>query len=283
MRITRVAAVVVSFGLVASALGAPPERTLVFDPVELVAGREAEGDGSLAVEHEGYEYRFVSRENLARFLDDPWRFAAADGGACGRMGPLSGLGDARRHLVVDGRIWFFASDGCRDGFRADPERCIERADPVPVGDDDERARAAEVLSRMVAWAGGRDAVGAVRSYRHAIRDEFEREGGTGEHVKEVRAAFPDRFLASDRWDERSWSRCVVGDRGLARSPDGAAPLARDRTAAFSRRMARLPISLIVLGADPDAVAFARGGRRVRRRALRRGRPAPPGRDHAALR
>ncbi len=263
MRNRLFATVVVSIGSVASVIGAPSERTLVFDPVELVAGREAEGDESLAVEHEGYEYRFVSRENRARFREDPWRFAAADGGACGRMGPLSGLGDARRHLVVDKRIWFFASDGCREGFLADPERCIERADPVPEGDDEQRARASQVLSRMVAWAGGRDALGAVRTYQHAIRDEFEREGGKGEHVKEVHAAFPDRFAESDRWDERSWSRCVVGDRGLARSPDnGAAPLARDRSAAFVRRMVRLPISLIVLGGDPDAVAFARGERRV---------------------
>ncbi|MBM4013781.1 MAG: hypothetical protein FJ293_02315 [Planctomycetes bacterium] len=92
------------------------------DPIELIDGREVEGAPELAVDHGGFRYHFISEDTRELFLADPERYGVQWDGACGRMGPLSGVGHPDRFAVWNERIWLFASDQCRTGFLKSPEK-----------------------------------------------------------------------------------------------------------------------------------------------------------------
>ena len=148
------------------------ERPVVLgglDPVELCTGTERAGADSLAMVHGRYTYRFANEANRERFIAEPERFAVQWGGACGRMGPSSGLGSPDRWTVYDGRVWLFASDGCRKGFLAAPERFAESQAPLEPFDAAAAERGAAWLARAVEAHGGSEAIGAVHSL-HLARE-----------------------------------------------------------------------------------------------------------------
>lgn len=222
----------------------PPERTLEFDPLELIAGRDVPGLPQWTLVHEGIQYCFASAENQKRFEADRERYAVADGGACGRMGPLSGLGDARRHIVHEGKIYFFASDLCRIGFLKQPERCLERDQALPEGSAEAALRGRAVLDRLVRWAGGAAAWNALSSYRES-RATKEFSGGQEYTVERSLAfVFPGYALQRESWND-SWFSNV-------RTPEGAGSLSStrldrfgaSRERALDRKLAReLPLLL----------------------------------------
>ncbi len=90
-----------------------PERTMPVDAVLFRQAKSVPGDRRWAVGYQGNVYLFSGPETRDVFMRDPVTFAAVDAGACGRMGPLGGLGDARRHALQDGLLYFFASPGAR--------------------------------------------------------------------------------------------------------------------------------------------------------------------------
>jgi len=128
--LARLGAVVVAAVLsVAARSQEPALRGL--DPIALCAGNEEQGQVEFATEHEGYVYRFASKDRLAKFHAKPERYSIQLGGACARMGPHSGRGEAKRFWVYKEHIYIFASDGCRAGFQKDPEACLGKRIPRP--------------------------------------------------------------------------------------------------------------------------------------------------------
>ncbi len=257
-RTSRLITAAVGLLVSASAVAAPPERTLPVDPVELVAGREVPGKSDLAVERDGVEYRFATPENKAAFEKDPARYEVADGGACGRMGALSGLGDARRYAVHAARIYFFASDGCRAGFLKDPARHIERDDDKVFGSNEQVLRGRATLDRAVAWAGGAERVRAIGTYRATARRTV-RQGGTDYAVtNETEILFPDRYFQKEAWNE-VWFSTVRGPDGAAMATArGTQRIAAGRGRAFQRAMARWPIVILKAHADGSPQADCPG-------------------------
>ncbi len=97
------------------------------DPVLLTEGREVRGRSDIWAEQGAFRYAFASNANRERFLADPERYAIQLEGACAFMaadGAPPGSGDEDRYLVHEGRIYIFASEGCRTSFRASPERYL---------------------------------------------------------------------------------------------------------------------------------------------------------------
>ncbi len=235
--------------LIAPSFGAPPQRTLPVDPVELIAGRDVPGRAELSVERDGIEYRFATDVNKSLFEKDPAKYEVADGGACGRMGALSGMGDARRYAVHDGRIYFFASDGCRTGFLKDPAAYIEHDDDKVFGSNDQVVRGRAALDRVVQWAGGAERIRAVTSYRAALA-KTEKHGDKEYAVaRETVIAFPDRYFQKESWNE-SWFSTLLGPDGAAMaSVSGAERIAASRGRAFQRSMSRWPIVVLKAHAD----------------------------------
>jgi YHS domain-containing protein len=242
----------------AMSFATPPERTLSVDAVELIAGRETAGKAEFVVVHEGIEYRFATPENKAAFEKEPAKFEAADGGACGRMGPLASLGDARRFAVHGGRVYFFSSDGCRAGFLKEPDSYIEVDDTMPFGGNDQVLKGRATLDKMVAWAGGAERLKAIPSYRsHAARTE--KQGGKDWAVtNETVIVFPDSYFQKEAWNESWFSTVSSAEGGAMGSSRGLERIASSRTRAFKRAMAHQPIVLLKAHVDGSPKADCPG-------------------------
>lgn len=237
--------VTVAGAVLAALVGvAPPERTLPVDPVELVAGREVPGNAEHAVERDGIAYLFATLANKSAFEKDPAKYEVADGGACGRMGPLSGLGDARRYAVHEGRIYLFASDGCRAGFLKEPARYIEKDDEKVFGSNEQVQRGRALMDKAVAWAGGAERMRALKTYR-ATAARKEKHGETEYAItNETVIAFPDRLFQKESWND-SWFSTTCGPGGAAMATArGEERIADSRARAFRRSMSRWPIVIL---------------------------------------
>ncbi|MDX2133077.1 MAG: hypothetical protein SFY69_13605 [Planctomycetota bacterium] len=229
-------------------------RTLPVDPVELVRGREVPGKPELMVEREGTGYLFATPQNKAAFEKAPARYEVADGGACGSMGPLSGLGDARRYAVHAGRIYFFASDGCKATFLKDPTRCIETADAAPTPTPEEQAAGLAIVDRFVAWAGGADAVRGVTGYRQTIRTS-QKSGDKAYDVRDIFAAeFPGRFAQRNSWDDSWWTTIATPEGSVEVTATERKPFASARAGAFRRNAAHTPMVILKARFEPGFVA-----------------------------
>ncbi len=231
----------------------PVNRVMPVDPVELRAGREVAGKAELSIAHEGFEYRFASPENRARFEKDAGAYAAADAGACGAMGPLAGLGDARRFLVHDGRLYFFASDACRETFRADPARFVETDDPAPGGTPEEREAGLKLVDRMIAWAGGAERVKSVRTFSLASRRTVRTTSRDGQAqdwtvTNTFVGEFPGTFAHRSSWalgEKDHWAISATSPRGgVASTSGGSEPFAPARQRALTRWITRHPLVLL---------------------------------------
>jgi putative intracellular protease/amidase/YHS domain-containing protein len=99
------------------------------DPVLLCRGTESKGRPELSITRGRYTYTFSSAGTRDEFASSPERFEIRFDGACGFMahsGAQPGSGDPNRFLVHAQRVYTFASEACREGFAADPERYAER-------------------------------------------------------------------------------------------------------------------------------------------------------------
>lgn len=240
---------VVPFAFAAAAVAAPQERTFTLDVIELAASREVSGKPDLRLVHEGIEYQFTTAENRQAFEKDASKYEIVDGGACGRMGPLSGLGDARRFAVHAGKIYLFASDGCRSSFLKEPEAHIEKADEMPFGSNEQVLAGRATLDKVVAWAGGAAKLKDVTTIRASAARQ-ETQGGKAWNVtNETTIEFPANYFQKEAWDE-SWFSTLSNETGAAMgSRRGVERIATSRGKAFERSMARWPIVLLKAHVD----------------------------------
>ncbi len=257
---TPIAAVLVSFPVVLEPGDHPASRTLSVDVVELVAGREARGFTEHGVMREGVLYLFANAENRKLFEGAPGKFEVADGGACGKMGPLSGLGDARRHAVHDGRVYFFASDSCRESFLRDPSAHIETDDAIPEGTAEARASAVAALSRWAGHAGGELTIRGLRWYRQGI-SRVVRQGEKDWTVRdEVSIEFPGRFFSRNSWNEEYVYETISAPEGGAMGKPGTRErVAESRSHAHTRALSRLPVVILRGREEPGFVAVMEKG------------------------
>lgn len=257
--------------LAASALPAAPARDGAdlalrgLDPIELIDGREVDGDESLAATHAGYAYRFVSEENRELFLSEPERWGIQWDGACGRMGPLSGRGHPDRFAVWDGRIWVFASDSCREGFLKAPEKLQPPDEEPPAADEAALARGRELLERAVAALGGAQAFDAVPCV-HLKSELATRSGTTDYHgTREAWFGAPGCYRFEESWGGPAYGHAI--GRGGAKRIDesGEARLGAVSAVAVEREALHHPIGL--LRARHGLIAAAAGSDTVEGKAV----------------
>jgi len=177
----------------------PPARVMPADPVLLRGGQVVPGDRSIFIDWEGNRYLFSSEDTRTVFRNDPASFAARDGGACGRMGPLGGLGDARRYAIEEGLLYFFASDGCMERFRAEPRRYMEPYDVLPSGSPEQQTAGLAAFARWVAWSGGRETIIAADRYSQQQTQETESGGERWSLTENVQVDGPRTMRRTDTW------------------------------------------------------------------------------------
>lgn len=238
----------------------PELGTFVLDPVLLIErGEETPGREDLSVRHRQWEYRFASSASLARFREDPDRYAVAQGGACPRMGALSGLGRTELWSVRAGRIYLCASPGCKATFERAPERLLETDDPEVQDDEASRERGRELLDLAIRWAGGRDALSDMQGYTYGERRPVESGGRTYDYRSERVVTMPASMRSTTAWDEQSWTHAINDDSGVF-ATDGQIErmMDADQFAEARRRLANDLPYLLARAATGEVIGVALG-------------------------
>lgn len=235
-----------------------------FDPTHLVLGREVEGAKDLFVDRYGYRYHFASAETKAKFEKDPGAYSIQLGGGCGRMGPLSGRGNPDRFHIHDKKIYIFASDQCREGFKKAPEKFVERTDAPPTGDAEAAKRGAALVEKVVEGFGGKAVIDGLKSL--LIADVIKEMSGGKEWVnkKSTTVRFPCDFRTIDDWGGESvygHAHSAAGGVFLSvkESPRVAEPEIAD---VMKRETLRIPIVLLAHRAEKGFVAIATGAEKL---------------------
>ncbi|HEY6563409.1 MAG TPA: hypothetical protein VIY86_02840 [Pirellulaceae bacterium] len=238
---------------------ADDRRTMKIDVVDYVAGREADGKSSLFAVHDGYTYWFATAENRRAFLAKPAAFEIQLGGACARMGPLSGRGTTEIHAVHDGRVYIFASEACRAAFLKEPEALLWEPDPRPTPHEASALAGRELLDRAVAAVGADNRLDALNTYGEALEELVTQNGQEYMHRVETIYRFPGGYRSTDRWNDWSFTDCLLGPHGWSVDSEGEvdrSPVAR--IAALRRQALHHPWMLLRHRGDPDFVAFREG-------------------------
>jgi len=146
--------------------------------------------------HDRYEYRFANDDNRSLFDGGPTRWTVQMGGACARMGPLSGFGSPDRWAVFEGRIYLFASDECRETFLQSPDRFIVGDDAVPEPSAASTQRGLEILEIAMRGFGGSVRVDGLAGWHASASEQKD-----GEHAlsRRLMLAYPDRFRSESKW------------------------------------------------------------------------------------
>lgn len=233
--------------LVAIHLMALSDPTLVldgFDPIELAKGRQVPGSPSLMASYGSHAYRFASATNRAAFLANPVAHAVQTGGACGKMGALTGRGAPNRWAVVEGKIFLFASEGCRTSFLANAPQYLQ---PIPVpkrGDVASVARAKALLSqaRLAHGIGSHRPPG---SFSWAFATKYTEAGV--EKIWWEKAGFfgHARMAVWSESDRASYFNVVDGGRRFEGSPSGVYPLHPAEAREVRATVIRSPMGILL--------------------------------------
>lgn len=213
------------------------DPSLIFkkDAVELIRGKEIDGLESIFADHFRYRYQFASEENKAEFLKNPAKYEIQLGGACGRMGALSGPGSVGIYAVHNGKLYIFASEGCRKTFLSRAKDLLEVPDAPPTATEESTKKGRELLEKAVLAMGGVDRLDAAKNYRQVIEGEDKDGNETVKTSETLTIEFPDRIRRDHRWGEYSYSYIVSGDKGWYQGTKDGYPLHAQQCAVFRRQ------------------------------------------------
>lgn len=245
-----------------AALAANIEATFKIDPVELVAGRETPGNEAITAERYQYRYLFASEQNRDEFQKHPEKYEIQLGGACGRMGLLTGSGDPDRYAVHDGRIYLFASDSCRKTFLLDPAAVLDPEDTPITTDADATRRARELIDAAVAAMGGAERLDAIRSYQHIIEKTITTQGEPHRQSDSLLLIFPPGggVRTDYQWDDQRWTNIETPDAAWYETAKGESRELHPVERRFINRTLhhRNPIALLKARNDPGFIAAYAG-------------------------
>jgi YHS domain-containing protein len=226
------------------------------DPVELTSGKETVGSADISITRDGFEYRFANAENRRRFEQTPRLYAIQYGGACMKMGPLSGKGSTDRFAVHEGRIYLFASEQCLAAFKAAPDRFIDRPDDVPRGTAAQRQLGAELLDKAIEAIGGAERLRALDHVvvRHAITQTAG--GRSRKYWQQNTLRFPGTIRVDYDHGEYKYA-WLLNDNGGYFLPDGEV-VEQSIREFMTRELYRQPLALLKAHQRGEALAVAMG-------------------------
>lgn len=187
----------------------PPGRDRIFrvDPVSLIDdGRELPGDADITAKFHKFTYRFANEANRQMFIANPERYEIQLGGACGRMGALSGEGRTDLFAVHDERLYIFASESCRNTFLKSADGLLYEPDPPLEASIESAARGRELLQRAVTAHGGALAWHGVRALRRVERETVTQADQDWLHVETITIRLPDDYRVQSEWNDLQWAR-----------------------------------------------------------------------------
>ena len=238
------------------------------DAVALIQGNDTPGDPTIFLDHFGIRYLFASQENRNELLRDPAKYEIQFGGACGRMGPLTGAGDPQIYAVHDQHLYIFASEACRSGFLTAPDKLMERDDPKPTVDPVARDKAKALLELALKGAGGAERIDAVKSFRIVSEKKTDAGGKMVVTTKSWIAQLPGDVRMEETWGDWTWAATATDAAGPNASgffeldDGGRPPLHPQQIRALRREFQHNIICILQARTRPDFVAVAAGNEKV---------------------
>lgn len=238
------------------------------DPIALAVGKELPGKASIGATYGLFEYHFASEENRKEFLKDPEGHGVQFGGACGKMGPFSGMGSPDRYFVHAGKIYLFASEGCRDGFKSAPEQHIEVSNPVPTGTGLEKQKGLELIELVLRGFGGKEKVDGLKSLEIHEASVYVTDGKETAYPHRLKFRFPMEVLLEDDFGS-IYGFVVAGDKASQFAKEEMWPLESLVRDVARRQVLRYPILMLKNREHKDFVAFARADGVVGEKSVKR--------------
>lgn len=227
------------------------------DPVELTTGQEVAGAPGLVEIFGRYRYSFRNEDNRRLFLANKERYSIQFGGACMRMGPLSGGGDSERFHVHLGHIYLFASDSCLNAFLAKPERFIDTVDEIPFGPPQEEEAARMVLQKAVQAMGGEDFLRQLRTFQTIQEITQKTESRTTQLTRTIVTQFPLTHVRHDDYGEYQSAWLLRDDHGYFSWEKGA-PVDESVRQFMIRELNRLPVVILKSWVEGQVIAVRTG-------------------------
>jgi YHS domain-containing protein len=198
----------------------PRFGTFEFDVVALIREKhETPGSKEIFADRFGYRYLFSSASHLAAFNKEPEKFEVQLGGACGKMGELSGRGSPGRHAVYRAKLFVFASDGCRASFQENPEGHIDRDDPLLSGDQESTRKGAKLLALAAQWSGI-DSLKPSGGICTVYESTYQQGGKTLPLTMSTTVWTGGDYLARETYDGKGYGRQIKGGRASEIDPAG---------------------------------------------------------------
>jgi hypothetical protein len=217
------------------------------DPIELTKGNEILGRAEISVDHLRYRYQFKSTENRELFLRNRDRYSVAMGGACGRMGALSGRGAPTRWAVVEGKIYLFASEQCRSVFLKDVKRFIPK-DKLQT----RRPTSTEAITvlRRIQAAHRIEGVqpGTAIEWTQVI--PYQQQGKSKLWFTRFTYLGPSSFISWEEWDQGRSFMAKTKSRFMEGSASESFPMDHIESRALGFLFARHPVGVLTELAKP---------------------------------
>jgi YHS domain-containing protein len=257
-------ALLLSFGFALSCLGqVTRDCTLRVDAVELLdRAHEVEGRADIEVERDRFTYLFSTEANKAAFLSNPEKYEIQMGGACARMGPLSGGGTPRLYAVHDGKIYILASESCRMAFLASPEKFIGVVDPVPETSEESRARGRALLGKAVDAIACLAFIDTLKTYREALERDEKSNDRTWQVTESITLMRPDKVRSDTCWIDICFGFVADGKDGWFVEDEGVRPMAPVQRQALVDGEGRHVLSILWARDDKNMIIAANGERRI---------------------
>lgn len=228
------------------------------DVVEMIERKaEIPGKEALFADRYGYRYFFATEKNRKNFLSAPEKYEVQLGGACGSMGPLSGKGSVERTAVYEGKLYVFASDGCRTRFLANAERLIDRDAPRPVGTPAQLAAGKALIEKIVAWSGGAEAIDRTLWYRELTEEVVESGGSKWDHSEVLAVRFPGDIAMISKWNASEYASVSTPKDGFFASGRGVEPMHPVQRRAIERVRDLRLLAILKARKQRDFVAYER--------------------------
>ena len=255
--------VAVSIGLMSQPSIARAEEPALaldgLDPVLLTQGVEVKGKTGVQSTQGRYRYLFANSESQHKFEASPEKYNIQFDGYCMKMGPLSGRGSPDRWFVSDGRVYIFASESCRNTFKADPEGYLDHADDPPTGNAVSRRRGRELIVLALAGFGGVDKVDAITNVQWKTTTIFEQGDKKTEMHQAATIIMPDQYRLDYAYgDFRETHELTNGHLNEISAGNEVTRLPEDVYEFVRRRLYHEPLALLRARNEPGFVAFAAG-------------------------
>lgn len=227
------------------------------DPIALAEGQEIAGKDSIEARFGLFQYKFANEDNKKAFLRDPEAHGVQFGGACGKMGPFSGMGSPERFFVFEKRIYVFASESCRESFKKAPREYIEAPNAIPKGTDEERRQGGELVELALQGFGGRERVDELKTldmyedYLYAQGDKKLR------YHHAVRCRFPLEIIMEDGLNPNLYGFVVKDDKAMQFEKQSHWLVESQVRDVARRQVLRIPIVMLKNRDHKEFVAFAR--------------------------